>query len=465
MDYLPIFYDVRQRPTLVVGGGEVALRKTQTLIRSQAVVHVIAPQITPELADLLTQNGGRWEQRAFEAADADGYHIIIAATDDEATNRAVSEAAQARGCLINVVDNPELSNFISPAVVDRDPLIIAISSAGAAPVLARHLRARIESLVPANYGRLAQLAGRFRDRVKDTFSSSRQRRRFWETALQGVPAELVLNGREDAAERMLEEHLKHPETISTEGEVYLVGAGPGDPDLLTFRALRLMQQADVVLYDRLVSQAVLDLARKDAERIYVGKRRAEHSLPQTEINQLLVDLARQGKRVLRLKGGDPFIFGRGGEEIDKLADANIPFQVVPGITAASGCASYAGIPLTHRDYAQSVKFITGHLKDGQPNLNFRECLDPQQTLVFYMGLVALPQICEGLIEHGRDETTPAALIEKGTLQEQRVFVATIGTLAEEIENENVRGPTLLIIGDVVSLHSKLQGFEPQGPSN
>lgn len=465
MDYLPIFYDVRQRPALVVGGGEVALRKTQSLIRSRAVVHVIAPQISPELAELLKQNGGRWEERAFEATDAAGYQLIIAATDDEATNRAVSEAAKAQGSLINVVDNPELSNFISPAVVDRDPLIIAISSAGAAPVLARHLRARIESLVPANYGRLAQLAGRFRDRVKATFSSSRQRRRFWEKALQGVPAELVLSGREDAAEQMLEEQLKHPETISNEGEVYLVGAGPGDPDLLTFRALRLMQQADVVLYDRLVSPEVLQLARKDAERIYVGKRRSEHALPQTEINQLLVDLAKQGKRVLRLKGGDPFIFGRGGEEIDKLADANIPFQVVPGITAASGCASYAGIPLTHRDYAQSVKFITGHLKEGRPNLNFRECLDPQQTLVFYMGLVGLPQICEGLIEHGRDETTPAALIEKGTMQEQRVFVATIGTLAEEIENENVRGPTLLIIGDVVSLHSKLHWFQPQGPAN
>lgn len=465
MDYLPIFYDVRQRPVLVVGGGEVALRKTQTLIQSQAVVHVVAPEIDPELAELLNKHGGRWERRNFKAADLEGHALVIAATDDEATNRAVSEAAQIKGCLVNVVDNPALSNFISPAVVDRDPLIIAISSGGAAPVLARHLRARIESLVPANYGRLAQLAGRFRDRVKATFKSSRQRRRFWEKALQGVPAELVLSGREDAAERMLEEQLKHPETISNEGEVYLVGAGPGDPDLLTFRALRLMQQADVVLYDRLVSPEVLQLARKDAERIYVGKRRSEHSLPQTEINQLLVDLAKQGKRVLRLKGGDPFIFGRGGEEIDKLADANIPFQVVPGITAASGCASYAGIPLTHRDYAQSVKFITGHLKEGNPNLDFRECLDPQQTLVFYMGLVGLPQICEGLIEHGRDETTPAALIEKGTMQEQRVFVATIGTLAEEIRNKNVRGPTLLIIGDVVSLHSKLHWFKPQGPAN
>lgn len=465
MDYLPIFYDVKKRPALIVGGGGVALRKAQSLIRSQASVHVIAPEIDPELAELVAKNGGRCERRAFEPDDVNAYQLIIAATDDEATNRRVSEAARARGCLINVVDNPALSNFISPAVVDRDPVIVAISSGGAAPILARQLRARIESMIPANYGRLARLAARFRDRAKAAFGSARQRRRFWESALQGVAAELVLSGHEDAAEEMLEEQLRHPETINTQGEVYLVGAGPGDPDLLTFRALRLMQQADVVLYDRLVSPAVLDLARKDAERIYVGKRRSEHAMPQPEINQLLVDLARQGKRVLRLKGGDPFIFGRGGEEIDKLADANIPFQVVPGITAASGCASYAGIPLTHRDYAQSVKFITGHLKNGQPNLNFQECLDPQQTLVFYMGLLGLPQICEGLIEYGRDETTPAALIEKGTMQEQRVFIATIGTLAEEIADKDVHGPTLLIIGDVVSLHSKLHWFKPEGPAN
>ncbi|MCW8193935.1 uroporphyrinogen-III C-methyltransferase [Proteobacteria bacterium 005FR1] len=461
MDYLPLFYDVRNRPCLLVGGGEVALRKAQSLIRSQAIVHVIAPEIDSALEQLVREKGGKVEYRFFEPEDIGDYRLVVAATDDEAVNKSVSSAAHAKGCLINVVDNPELSNFITPAVIDRDPLIVAISSGGQAPVLARQLRARIESLVPASYGQLAQLGGRFRERVKQVFSSPQLRRRFWENALQGVPAELALAGNIEAAERLLQEQLDSGESVSTQGEVYLVGAGPGDPDLLTFRALRLMQQADVVLYDRLVSQGVLDLARKDAERIYVGKRRSDHALQQTAINQLLVDLAKQGKRVLRLKGGDPFIFGRGGEEIEQLAEEGIPFQVVPGITAASGCASYAGIPLTHRDHAQSVRFITGHLKNGQSNVHFPELLDPAQTLVFYMGLVGLPDICQRLIDHGRDPHTPAALIEKGTTREQRVFVATISDLAEKIAGQDVHGPTLLIIGDVVSLHSKLHWFHPR----
>lgn len=462
MEYLPLFYKVKQQACLLVGGGEVASRKAQALVRSQAIVHVIAPEIAPELELLVLNHGGRCERRQFAADDIGDYRLVIAATDDESVNQRVSTAAMDKGCLVNVVDNPGLSNFITPAVIDRSPLVLAISSGGQAPVLARHLRARIESMVPAGYGKLGQLAGKFREKVKQVFESPRQRRRFWENALQGVPAELVLSGNVAAAERMLEQQLADPETISSAGEVYLVGAGPGNPDLLTFRALRLMQQADVVLYDRLVSQAVLDLSRKDAERIYVGKRRNQHTLQQTEINELLVQLAKGGKRVLRLKGGDPFIFGRGGEEIDKLADENIPFQVVPGITAASGCASYAGIPLTHRDYAQSVKFITGHLKDGKSNLTFPELLDPSQTLVFYMGLVGLPDICQRLIDHGRDKDTPAALIEKGTTQEQRVFIGTIANLADTIRGQNVHGPTLVIIGGVVSLHRKLSWFHPQG---
>jgi uroporphyrin-III C-methyltransferase/precorrin-2 dehydrogenase/sirohydrochlorin ferrochelatase len=461
MDYLPLFYDVRQQPCLLVGGGEVALRKAQSLVRSQAIVHVIAPDIDPALEKLVSENKGKLENRPFTPEDIGEYRLVIAATDDPAVNEHVSNAARARGCLINVVDNPELSNFITPAVIDRDPLIVAISSGGQAPVLARQLRARIESLVPAGYGQLAQLGGRFRERVKQVFASPQLRRRFWENALQGVPAELALAGNIKGAEQLLEEQLANAQSVSSQGEVYLVGAGPGDPDLLTFRALRLMQQADVVLYDRLVSQGVVDLARKDAERIYVGKRRSEHALQQTEINQLLVDLAKQGKRVLRLKGGDPFIFGRGGEEIEQLAEEGIPFQVVPGITAASGCASYAGIPLTHRDHAQSVRFITGHLKDGRSNVHFPELLDPAQTLVFYMGLVGLPDICQRLIDHGRDPHTPAALIEKGTTQEQRVFVGSIGDLADKIRDQDVHGPTLLIIGDVVSLHRKLHWFHPR----
>lgn len=460
MEYLPLFFDIKQQRCLIVGGGHVALRKAQALARAQAQLIVVAPDIVDELQQLVIDTQGECHAREFRADDIDHCRLVIAATDDDDINQQVSQTAQQAKLLVNVVDNPQLSNFIMPSVIDRDPVTIAISSSGAAPVLARSLRARIETLIPAGYGDLAQLAAKFRDQVKRVFVSVRERRRFWESVFQGVPAELTLSGNKKAAEKLITEQLARGETASTTGEVYLVGGGPGDPDLLTFRALRLMQQADVVLYDRLVSPAVLDLVRRDADKIYVGKQRQQHAVPQVEINQLLVDLAQQGKRVLRLKGGDPFIFGRGGEEIEKLAEHNIPFQVVPGITAASGCASYAGIPLTHRDYAQSVRFITGHLQDGNSNVSFSELLDPQQTLVFYMGLVGLPAICQRLIEQGRDPTTPAALIAKGTTPKQQVLVGELNSLPSLVAASDVHAPTLLIIGDVVKLHEKLSWFKP-----
>jgi len=463
LEYLPLFFDVKKQHCLIVGGGDIALRKAQSLQRSQAIVDVIAPEVHTKLQEVVQQSGGKQQLRSFETSDVENYRLVIAATDDEIVNKLVSVSAHAANCLVNVVDNPSLSNFIMPAVIDRDPLVLAISSSGKAPVLARQLKAKIESLVPANYGKLAELAGKFRDQVKRTITSMRDRRRFWENIFQGVPAELALSGNitdaEKLIQKLLKENAKFKDSNNPLGEVYLVGAGPGDPDLLTFRAHRLMQQCDVCLYDRLVSPGVMDLVRKDAEKIYVGKRRSDHTVPQPEINNLLAELAEQGKRVLRLKGGDPFIFGRGGEEIELLSERNIPFQVVPGITAASGCASYAGIPLTHRDYAQSVRFITGHLKSDKSNINFKEMLDPSQTLVFYMGLVGLPVICQGLIDQGRDPETPAALIEKGTTSEQRVFTSTISSLAASIQGKDVHAPTLLIIGDVVRLHEKLKWFQ------
>ncbi len=462
MEYLPLFFDVKNQRCLIVGGGDIALRKAQSLIRSQAIVDVVAVKLIPELQNIVEQSGGKQTLRAFQDSDVNGYRLVIAATDDEEVNQQVSAIGLATNCLVNVVDNPKLSNFVMPAVIDRDPLVIAISSSGEAPVLARQLRAKIETLVPANYGKLAQLAGKFRDQVKRRFISMRDRRRFWENVFQGVPAELALSGNISDAEKLIQKIIKDEseskENKSAVGEVYLVGAGPGDPDLLTFRALRLMQQCDVCLYDRLVSPGVMDLVRKDADKIYVGKRRSDHAVPQLEINNLLADLAEQGKRVLRLKGGDPFIFGRGGEEIELLSERKIPFQVVPGITAASGCASYSGIPLTHRDYAQSVRFITGHLKTDKSNINFKDMLDPTTTLVFYMGLIGLPEICQGLIEQGRSPDTPAALIEKGTTTEQRVFTSTIAQLASSIKGKDVHAPTLLVIGDVVRLHEKLSWF-------
>ncbi|MCY1345763.1 Siroheme synthase [compost metagenome] len=456
MDFLPLFHNLKSRPVLVVGGGEVALRKARLLAEAGASLRVVAPEILAELRGLARDVA----QRGYRDSDLDGAVLAIAATDDEPLNAQVSRDAQARGVPVNVVDSPALCTVIFPAIVDRSPLLVAVSSGGDAPVLARLIRARIETWIPATYGQLAGLAKKFRARVKAALPDVQQRRVFWEDVFQGQIAESLFAGKPGEGERLLEEKLAGAAPRAL-GEVYLVGAGPGDPDLLTFRALRLMQQADVVLYDRLVAPAIIELCRRDAERIYVGKQRAEHALPQEQINQRLVDLARQGKRVLRLKGGDPFIFGRGGEEIEELAAQGIPFQVVPGITAASGCAAYAGIPLTHRDHAQSVRFVTGHLKDGSCDLPWADLVAPGQTLVFYMGLVGLPLICEQLIRHGRAADTPAALVQQGTTSRQRVFTGTLADLPALVARHDVHAPTLVIVGEVVRLRDKLAWFEGQ----
>ena len=456
MQFLPLFHKLQDRPVLVIGGGEVALRKARLLSDAGAVLRVVAPEIRSELQELAGPGG--IFLRGYASSDLQGVALVIAATDDVPLNAQISAEAQALGIPVNVVDAPSLCSVIFPAIVDRSPLIVAVSSGGDAPVLARLIRAKIETWIPATYGQLANLGKRFRERVKQLFPDVQQRRVFWEDVFQGQIAESVFAGKPEEGERLLEERLAGAAPRAL-GEVYLVGAGPGDPDLLTFRALRLMQQADVVLYDRLVAPAIIELCRRDAERIYVGKRRADHAVPQEQINQLLIDLARQGKRVLRLKGGDPFIFGRGGEEIEQLAAEDIPFQAVPGITAASGCAAYAGIPLTHRDHAQSVRFVTGHLKDGSRNLPWKDLVAPGQTLVFYMGLVGLSGICEQLIAHGRSGATPAALVQQGTTQNQRVFTGTLETLPQLVAQHEVHAPTLVIVGEVVTLRDKLAWFE------
>ena len=461
MDFLPIFLDIRAQPCLVVGGGEVAARKCALLLRAGARVTVLAPELSAAFdADLAAARIAHRAAR-FRDEDLEGFAVAIAATSDDAVNRAVAAAAKARRIPVNVVDQPALCSFILPSIIERAPLVVAVSSGGASPVLARLLRARLESLIPAGYGRLAALAGAFRDRVKARFKPA-ERRRFWERVLQGPIAELVFGGRDAEARAALQAALDDKRlAVSLEGgEVSLIGAGPGDPDLLTFRALRLMQQADVVVYDRLVSRPVLDLVRLEAERIYAGKERAKHTLPQEDINHLLVRLAREGKRVVRLKGGDPFIFGRGGEEIDTLAAEGIPFQVVPGITAAAGCASYAGIPLTHRDYAQSVVFVTGHMQDGSMNLNGRALAQPRQTIVFYMGLVGIDVLCRELTAHGLPAATPAALIQQGATPQQRVLTGTLESLPGIVREGGVKAPTLIIIGEVVRLRERLKWFEP-----
>lgn len=458
MDYFPVFLDLKKRRCLLVGGGDVATRKGRLLAKAGAVLRVVAPEVSSELRELVGATSGELLLREYQAEDLHGCVLVIAATDIESRNETISADAQALHLPVNVVDSPALCTYITPAIIDRSPLVIAVSSGGEAPVLARLVRAKLETLIPASYGRLAQIASQWRDRIKARFADGDSRRKFWEKILQGPAAELMMNGQEDAANQLISDELAADQTQLIQGEVYLVGGGPGDPELLTLRALRLMQQADVVLYDRLVSDGVMELVRRDAERIYVGKRRAEHAMQQENINQLLVDLAKQGKRVLRLKGGDPFIFGRGGEEIELLAQNNIPFQVVPGITAASGCAAYAGIPLTHRDYAQSVRFVTGHLKSDDTNLSWPELANPTQTLVFYMGLVGLKDICESLITHGRSPQTPVALIEKGTTQEQRVLVADLSSIADVVAAKDVHAPTLFIVGEVVRLHESLKWF-------
>ena len=458
MNFLPIFLNIRKQACLVVGGGTTASRKVELLLRANAKVTVVAPELSPQLAQWA--NEGRIIYRAdkFTPTDLERCHLAIAATNDKAVNEQVSILAQAQATPVNVVDQPQLCSFIMPSVIDRSPVQIAVSSGGASPVLARLLRARLETMIPASYGKLANFVASFRDKVKQRFSFD-ERRRFWESVLQGPIAEMLLSGHERAATKALEDFIGQKKALAQKyGEVYLVGGGPGDPDLLTFRALRLMQQADVVLYDRLVSPGVLDLVRREAERIYVGKEPTNHPVPQGEINQLLIRLAKEGKRVLRLKGGDPFLFGRGGEEIETLMDEGISFQVVPGITAAVGTSAYAGIPLTHRDYAQSCIFVTGHLKDDTMDLNWKALAHPHQTVVIYMGLRGLPVICRELIQHGMPPDKPAALVQKATTSEQRVLVGTLETLPGIVEAADIKLSSIIIIGDVVKLHDKLAWF-------
>lgn len=464
MDFFPIFLDIKNRTSLIIGGGEVAARKVSLLLKAQGKIRVISPALCPELQKAFDQGLIEYQPRAYQSSDLDDAYLVIAATDNSNINRQVSEEACARHLPVNVVDQPELCSFITPSIIDRSPVVAAISTGGASPVLARLIRSRLETLIPAGYGRLAELANRFRDRVKARFDNPADRRIFWEKILQSGVAERVFSGHIEEADASMDRALEEADADHQMGEVYLVGGGPGDPDLLTFRALRLMQQADVVVYDRLVAAPVLEMTRRDAERIYVGKERDHHAMRQEEINRLLVDLAKQGKRVVRLKGGDPFIFGRGGEEIDTLSEEGVPFQVVPAITAASGCAAYSGIPLTHRDYAQSVTFVTGHLKDGSINLNWTQLAQPHQTVVFYMGLVGLPVITRKLIEHGVSPDMPIALIQQGTTEKQRVFTGTLSNIQAIVEREQPKPPTLIIVGQVVELQEKLSWYKaPESP--
>ncbi len=461
MEFLPVFFDIKGKPCAVIGGGDVAARKVAMLLNSGGKVTVVAPELCPTLKQQAESGAICHVQSRFAPTHLHEAILVIAATDDREVNKQVSAVAKTHRLPVNVVDDPDYCSFIMPSVIDRSPVIVAVSTGGASPVLARLLRARLETLIPGAYGRLATLAEKFRGRVKQHFTESSQRRIFWENVFQGPIAEMVFAGREDQAISALAKAIESsPGDTQPHGEVYLVGGGPGNPDLLTFRALRLMQQADVVVYDNLVTPPVLEMTRRDADRIFVGKQRANHAMRQEEINELLVKLAKEGKRVLRLKGGDPFIFGRGGEEIETLSANHIPFQVVPGITAASGVASYAGIPLTHRDYAQACVFVTGHLKDGTMDLDWEMLARPNQTVVIYMGLLGLPVLCQKLVAHGLTSDTPAAIVQQGTTPSQKVVTGTLATLPQQATEAQLKPPTLIIVGKVVSLQGKLAWFTP-----
>ncbi|NVK55214.1 MAG: uroporphyrinogen-III C-methyltransferase [Alteromonadaceae bacterium] len=462
MRYFPLFIDTENLPCLIIGAGEVAARKLELLLKSHAQVKVVAPEVCATVRHLADSDQVTLCQRPFEDSDLADVRVVFVATSDEALNADIHAKATARNLLVNVVDNTPLCGFITPSIIDRSPIVVAMSSGGNAPVLLRYLRQKLESLIPANISKLGAFSERFRERVKHALSSVTARRYFWESVLDGDIAEEVTQGNTHRAEEKFTAALHAAaENKQTQGQVYLVGAGPGDPDLLTFRALRLMQKADVVIYDRLVSPQILELVRRDAEKVYVGKARSVHTLPQDDINQLLINYAKEGNRVVRLKGGDPFIFGRGGEEIQRLIAENIDFQVVPGITAAAGAGSYAGIPLTHRDHAQSVVFATGHLKDGSIDLNWRSLAQANQTIVFYMGLTGLPIICEQLVKHGLSADTPIALIRSATTQQQKVITGILSNINAHPELAQMKPPVLIIVGGVVSLQRQLDWFNPQ----
>jgi len=490
MNTFPLFFKLEDRKVLIVGGGEVALRKADLLSRAGACITILAPDISHELQALLTDDKHEFIYNNYNKTYMSGARVIIAATDDETLNHQIHADATELNIPVNVVDTPHLCDFIFPAIIDRNPIVIGISSNGKAPVLARLLRARLETLIPQGYGKLAKLAGEFRSEVKAKIPTLTGRRQFWERAFEGQVSQLMFAGNETEASTQLKADLdstaaaiskksddtnlvKESDTITPNvtnesvkdlpavGEVYIVGAGPGDPELLTFKALRLMQQADVVFYDALVSPQVLDLCRRDADKVFVGKKRSNHTVAQLGINELLVDHAKKGRRVVRLKGGDPFIFGRGGEEIESLRAHNVPYQVVPGITAANAAASYAGIPLTHRDHSQSVRFVTGFLKAGAPNSNFKSFLNTDETVVFYMGLHSLARLTEGLVDAGRSSETPIAIVSNASMPNQQVLTGTLATIVAKQEQAQLPTPALLIMGDVVSLHHDLAWYNLQ----
>ncbi|VFP88783.1 siroheme synthase CysG [Candidatus Erwinia haradaeae] len=455
MDYLPIFLNIKNKPVLVVGGGNVAKRKIKLLNEAGAYIKIVANQLCIELSAMHKKNQLEWIATTYQSQQLEKVFLVIVATNSSELNHSIYQDATSRHLIVNVVDEPENCSFIFPAIIDRSPVIIAISSSGTAPVLSQLIREKIEAVLPANLGQIAKIAGDWRNKVKTRFCRLSERRNFWNKAFNGLFASQVTKGQFNEAKLTLDQQLNNANISS--GEIILVGAGPGNSGLLTLRALQVMQTADVLLYDYLVSKEILDLSRRDADRICVGKRANNHSTTQEEINSLLVQLAKQGKRVVRLKGGDPFIFGRGGEELQAAAQAGIPFQVVPGVTTALGAAAYTGIPLTHRDYANSVLFITGHLRSDNSITDWSNLTQSDKTLVIYMGSIQAARISSQLIMNGLDPKTPIAVISRGTCQDQKVLIGILKELETLIQH--IPTPILLIIGNVVKLHHQLSWYK------
>ena len=459
MRWFPLFLALRGRRVLVVGGGAIAERKIDLLLEAGPHLTVVAPELTDRLKARRAAGEITHVSRPFTAHDVAGARLVVAATGDTEVNRAVAAAAESHGILANVVDDSALSTATLGAIVDRSPIVIAISTEGSAPALARHIRARIETLVDESYGELGRFLARWRNRIKDVVTVVAERRRLYDALLDGAGdvASLVRRGRDAAADEAMT-RLLGAGSSPGRGRVVLVGAGPGDPGLLTLNALRALQAADVVLHDRLVSPEILKLARREAELVEVGKSAGGHSVAQETIHRLLRDHAERGHCVVRLKGGDPFVFGRGGEELEYLRAAGIDYDVVPGITAAVGCAAYAGIPLTHRDHAESVRFVTAHCAASIPTHDWRRLAEPRETLAIYMGVGTLADVTRELLRHGRAASTPVAFVENGCRPEQRVVIATLATAVEVATGESIRSPSLLIVGGVAALGSTLHWY-------
>jgi len=456
MKRFPLFVNLDKLPVLVVGGGDIAERKINLIIKANANVEVLARKFTPNVEQIISKKKLKKIKKSLDISTlSSNYSLIIAATDNKQVNKKLFNFAKKNNILINVVDQPELCTCTFGSIVERGDLVVAISTGGSAPVFARNLREKLETLLPQSTKQLIDFSSTIREKVIRSFSQFNKRRIFWELFFDAFATKKnITKSNLTKLSNQLIKSLRNKNS----GEVFLVGAGPGDPELLTLRSLHLIQKADVCIYDNLVSKDILELVRRDAQMIYAGKLRNNHTIEQKEINKLLVNYAKKGLRVLRLKGGDPFMFGRGGEEISELMAKKIKFQVVPGITAATGVAAYAGIPLTHRDYSQSCIFITGHEKNGELNINWNNLINENQTIVIYMGLNSLPSIVQNLIDYGMRKNMPIAVVQEGTTENQKVAVSTISRVNAKILKTDIQSPAIIIIGEVVKLRKTIKWF-------